>query len=913
MYCVSRDAKDKIEEEAEKELLRQISLSFNDEEELIPAAYRLCENLYTFGKFDLIELWCPNMEQTQIKLIGHSTQNQYFYELEPSETYFQKNEGLPGKVWEKGKQLLWDEKQIKKYFIRKKGALHLGLQAILGIPLTFKDELVGVLLIGTKREPDYLEQHSLVLSRLEKFIGSEINRKRLENDLRNVFDATPEILCVTDFEGRFLKINNAGCALLGYAQEEVLFHSIDEFTLIEDKGKFEQKIKGITKGDSVFTFENRFLAKDEQVIWLSWNCNPALEDGLVYASAKNITDRIKSEISLQASLKSLEDYKFALDQTAIITITDTKGVITSVNDQFCKLSKYSREELIGKTHSIINSKHHPKSFFAELWGTIAKGKVFRGEIKNQAKDGSFYWVDSTIVPFLDENNKPFQYVAIRIDITAKKLANEKIIEILEEKNNILESIGDGFFAVNKDWTVTYWNKKAETILGRNKEDVLGKNIWETHPDVIDSEFYRQYHKAMLTGETINFEENYATLDLWVEVTVYPSENGLSIYFKDISYRKKTDILLLKANERFEKVTQATNDAIWDWNISENTLFWGEGFKTLFGYDVENITPTLDSWIKNIYPSDIERVEKSVYEAIKNKNVSNWLEEYRYKKSDNSFAYVIDKGVIIRDSQGVAVRMVGAMVDFTKLKEQETKLVELNESLKNYAKELERSNEELEQFAFVTSHDLQEPLRMISSFMDQLKRKYADQLDDKALQYIHYATEGAKRMKQIILDLLLYSRANKAFEEKEEVDLNEILSDFKQLRRKLIAEKSATIISRELPHLRTFSAPVTQIFHSLLDNALKYSKENIPLHIEISTIENGTEWEFAIKDNGIGIDNQFFDKIFIIFQRLHNRELYSGTGIGLSIAKRSVEFMGGRIWLNSEVGQGSIFHFTIPKN
>ncbi|MEB2780969.1 two-component regulator propeller domain-containing protein [Algoriphagus sp. C2-6-M1] len=246
-------------------------------------------------------------------------------------------------------------------------------------------------------------------------------------------------------------------------------------------------------------------------------------------------------------------------------------------------------------------------------------------------------------------------------------------------------------------------------------------------------------------------------------------------------------------------------------------------------------------------------------------------------------------------------------------EKTRELQERNQTLEVLLKDLERSNEELEQFAFITSHDLQEPLRMISSFMDKLKLKYADQLDDKALQYIHFATDGAKRMKQIILDLLLYSRANKASEQLEEVDLNEIVSDYTQLRRELIAEKNATITFDELPVLETNKAPITQIIHCLLDNSLRYVKENVPPRIEIHAKEKETVWEFAIKDNGIGIDQMFHDKIFIIFQRLHNRKQDDGTGIGLSIAKRSVEFVGGEIWLESTVGEGSTFYFTIAKN
>ncbi len=250
--------------------------------------------------------------------------------------------------------------------------------------------------------------------------------------------------------------------------------------------------------------------------------------------------------------------------------------------------------------------------------------------------------------------------------------------------------------------------------------------------------------------------------------------------------------------------------------------------------------------------------------------------------------------------------------FAKLEEILSEKLDLLESVRKTNLELERSNEELEQFAFISSHDLQEPLRMISGFMDQLKRKYANQLDNKALQYIDFATDGAKRMKKIILDLLLYSRANRPTELIEEVNLNELIAEYTLLRRKLISEKKGVISFDKLPTLQTYRAPITQIVHCLLDNALKYMKENVHPCIKIQAKEFETVWEFSFKDNGIGIDEQFFDKIFVIFQRLHVRNQYDGTGIGLSIAKRSVEYLGGEIWLESKVGEGTTFYFTIPK-
>lgn len=245
-------------------------------------------------------------------------------------------------------------------------------------------------------------------------------------------------------------------------------------------------------------------------------------------------------------------------------------------------------------------------------------------------------------------------------------------------------------------------------------------------------------------------------------------------------------------------------------------------------------------------------------------------------------------------------------------ERTKQLKKANESLEDKNLALENMNEELETFAYVASHDLQEPLRMIKSYMNLLSKKYGDQLDEKAHQYIHFATDGAVRMKQIILDLLEYSRASNPVDRIEEVDMNELLSDFRHLRRKHIEEKGASIESDNLPVLKVYKTPLRQVLHALLDNALKYSKEDVSPVIEIKVQEKEKKFEFSIKDNGIGIYPAFFEKIFIIFQRLHNRDRYEGTGIGLSIAKKHVEFMGGRIWVESTPDEGSTFYFTLPK-
>lgn len=238
--------------------------------------------------------------------------------------------------------------------------------------------------------------------------------------------------------------------------------------------------------------------------------------------------------------------------------------------------------------------------------------------------------------------------------------------------------------------------------------------------------------------------------------------------------------------------------------------------------------------------------------------------------------------------------------------------ELLRKLEDSVAELADSNRELEQFAYVASHDLQEPLRMVSSFMQKLESKYNDQLDDKARQYIHYAADGATRMRHVIMDLLEFSRIGRDDEPIVDVDLNQLVDVIVQLNNELIVEKRAIVKRTDLPTVSVARTPMLQVLQNLIVNALKYSKAGVDSRIEVTSADVGYFWQISVHDNGIGIADEFHGKVFIIFQRLHARNEYGGTGIGLAIVKKIVETMGGKIWVDSVEGEGSTFHFTIPK-
>jgi signal transduction histidine kinase len=233
-----------------------------------------------------------------------------------------------------------------------------------------------------------------------------------------------------------------------------------------------------------------------------------------------------------------------------------------------------------------------------------------------------------------------------------------------------------------------------------------------------------------------------------------------------------------------------------------------------------------------------------------------------------------------------------------------------EALQAQARELARSNEELQQFAYVASHDLQEPLRMVASYTQLLEKRYKDKLDTDALEFIHYAVDGARRMQALINDLLAYSRVGTRGKPFTTTDCNIVLKLVLTNLKMAIEESGATVRSEPLPSLVADSTQLVQLFQNLIGNAIKFRREDEPPTIQISARRAGEEWEFSFRDNGIGIDPQHWERIFVIFQRLHTRDKYPGTGIGLAVCRKIVERHGGRLWVESTPGAGSTFMFTL---
>jgi PAS domain S-box-containing protein len=770
----SRDVTEQMVKAQEKDLLTQISAVFNAEKKLSNAALALVKVISKFGKFDWVEIWTTNIVTNQRQLLSHfviSPEDEVFYDYQNEDG----NYNTVGKVWEYETEFLCENVENNKDFTRNKSAKKIGLKAVLGIPLKFNNEVVCVLNIGTKQSGNYLNNFTKIFKRLETFIGSELNRKKLENDLSHLFDSIPDMICVIDFQGKVLKINKFGCDLIGYRERDIIGQNLDVFTHPKEKGVFNSELKLHKEKGAILKFESRYITKSEEVICLSWYCSIDINEGLIYATAKNITEEKQlRQLSLQAGkLAQIGSWEMNMKSQTLYW-SDT---VHQLHDTDPKLYKPNLEDAID----------FYRVDFRELVKSNIEGITLDGE------------------------SSDFEAVII----TKKK------------KERWVRVIGSAEF--------------------------------------LDGECIRVFGSIQGIHERKDAEQKLQSL----------ADNIPGVVFQYLLHPNGTN--------SFKYVTKGSID------------IWGV-------VPEEVVTNSQIVWDGVFDEAEEANVKKSITDSIQNK--SKWTCRWKYRMPTGEIRFHMGYGSPNFLADGT-VLFNSVILDITQESTNEV-------LLEKYTHELERSNEELEQFAYVASHDLQEPLRMVSSFLDLLQRKYGDLLDEKGLQYIYLAADGSKRMKQIILDLLEYSRVGKLIEGKENVDLNEILSEYKTLRRNLILENSASIHFKELPTLHTYRTGVVQIFHCLLDNALKYINEDIPPVVEIKAVENDTEWTFSVTDNGIGIDPQFYEKIFVIFQRLHNRDQYAGTGIGLSIAKKQVEFFGGLIWLEPNPQEGTIFHFTIPK-
>lgn len=503
-------------------------------------------------------------------------------------------------------------------------------------------------------------------------------------------------------------------------------------------------------------------------------------------------DPIKQEAGKEDSLvkvqREISDYKYALDESSIVAITDQKGIITHVNANFCKISKYNREELIGQDHRIINSGFHPKDFIRNLWVTIASGKIWRGELKNKAKDGTYYWVDTTIVPFLNKEKKPYQYLAIRSDITFRKQVEETLEKSLKE-------VSDYKYALDESSIVAITDQKG---------------------------------------------------------------------------------LIRYANHNFCRISKFS-------------------YEELIGQDHRIIN-------SGYHPKDFIR---NLWVTIANGKI--WRGELKNRAKDGSYYWVDTTIVPFLDERGKPYQYVAIRADITQRKHAEEEILVLNEELEKRVKE---RTEEMESFSYSVSHDLRAPLRAVNGYARILEEDYKDLFDAEGKRLLGEVQQNAKKMGTLIDDLLSFSRLGRKEVEKSEIDMTKLTQlAIKEIEQSL--PHHAEIKLWPLLPAKADHALLQNVMINLISNAIKYSAKKDNPFIEIRSKRGDSEITYSVKDNGVGFDMQYSDKLFGVFQRLHSTDEFPGTGVGLAMTKRIINKHKGRIWAEGRVNEGAVFYFTIP--
>jgi PAS domain S-box-containing protein len=471
---------------------------------------------------------------------------------------------------------------------------------------------------------------------------------------------------------------------------------------------------------------------------------------------------------------------------------------------------------------------------------------------------------------------------------------------------ILDPATLGFLRVNRAALKHYGYTKREFKL------LTARDIRPPEEVPAFCEFIRQ---MIAGGKPITHSWRHVTRAnriIYVECTYQmiqiQDRQGILVLIQDVSERRHFEQAFIEADRRYRSIFDNAVEGIYQ-NVPEGKfLNVNPAFSRMLGYDSpEEFCEIVQDAARDMYVrSELRALYKKQLES---NNILKGLEFEVYRK-DRSKIWISVNVRVVRDSSGSVLYYEGTAEDITSRKLAEERMQTLNSDLERKAQELARSNSELQQFAYAASHDLQEPLRMISSYLDLVSKRYKGRLDRDADEFIHFAVDGAKRMKGLIDDLLAYSRVGRSEDMRGVYDCNGIVRQALQNLDLSMRESNAKVECKNLPEVFGSGPQLILLFQNLLGNAVKF-KGPQPLVICVSAKQSGLEWLFEVRDNGIGIDMQYSERIFRIFQRLHGREVYPGTGMGLAICKKVVESHGGRIWVEAAPGRGSSFFFTLP--
>lgn len=751
---------------------------------------------------------------------------------------------------------------------------------------------------------------------------------------------------MVDPEGFILSWNKGAEQIKGYAADEIIGQHLSILYTATDiaqnlparnleraalEGHYESEDWRLRKDGTMFlatinltTFYDEFLqVKGFIKITRDITLQKATE-----TSARRMQDEIEqlTREKLESSLKETADYRYALDSSSIVAIADQKGVIKFANENFCVISKYPAVELIGLDYRIICASCHPASFLRDLQVTIAKGKVWRGEIENKARDGRIYWAHTTIVPFLDSTGKPYQYVAIGNDITARKNAEEKLETERHQYARLFDEAPSAFGILKgPDHIFIKTNPLCIKLVGG--KDVIGLPIRTALPELARQGFCKLLDDVYNTGESfygtdmlvkIDSGDGITTTDMYVDFLYQACRSskgqieGIFFFANEVTGKVRAVQTIEKSEKRFRAIIENNFDAILVWNKEGRITYQSPAVERMTGYTLDETSSAKLAFF--LHPDDIVTTATGGRQASEYPGTPVFV-GCRVRHKEGHYIWV--EGSVINlledmDIQGI----VGNFRDVTARKRIEEALQLLNDDLENRVaartQQFEVANRSLDAFSYSISHDLRAPLRGIIGFSNILQEDYGTLIDNEGNRLLKKVVANATNMSQLIDDLLAFARLGRREISVHPIDMQQLADNCIN---ELLHDRDLTDCKVEcgkIPSCTGDLSMIRQVWLNVIGNGIKYAAKNRACHVTIGSDDNETMHVYFVKDNGIGFDMQYAHNLFGVFQRLHSKEEFEGTGVGLSLVKLIINKHHGEVWAEGEPGKGATFYFSLPK-